>query len=71
MTEADTHYLYGCKDCAPDKPKETCCNHDCAQGKRCPNRRDGLDIVVGHSLSFLSGIGFIATVFLIGFWRWK
>jgi hypothetical protein len=45
---------------------------DCRQGRDCPHKRDRLDFALGHVLSFLGGIGFVSTAFLLGFWRiWK
>ena len=53
-----------------DEPK--CCNGDCRQGRDCPHKRDKVDFAIGHVLSFLGGIGFVSTAFLLGFWRiWK
>jgi hypothetical protein len=47
----------------------TCCNHDCNQGRTCPNR---VDRAIGHALSFLAGIGFVGVCFAVGFLKvWK
>ena len=53
LKHEDNLYFYECDTCMSDfvnneickmnKEMKTCCNHDCSQGKECPNRKSFKD----------------------------
>lgn len=54
MTPADKFYM---------NHKKECCNHDCEQGRDCPNRNPaGAEAAFKYVLNVLAGIGLIAAV---------
>jgi len=62
MTPADKFYMN----------HKSCCNHDCNQGRDCPNREPASqEAAFGYIMDVLAGVGLISLLVAVFIWSLK